>query len=277
MGRQPYMPPVSHLLLSGETNLRTSEEWPDYVAELGLTQEDIPELIRLATDKELHFDTDLDDPASWAAVHAWHALGQLHAEAAIEPLLATLEWDSDWAAEDVPKVYGMIGPAAIPALAEYIAGEHDDEYAITHAAMGLLHIAERFPKAREQAIAPIISRLERYEENTPTQNAFLISDLEDLKAVEAASLMKQALDAKAVDESVVGDWDDVQYALGLRDEPPPKRKPLLPGFLPNFDMDIEAGFVPASHSPQKHSPARKAKVKMAKASRKQNRKKQKHK
>ncbi len=274
MARQPYTPPVSQLLLRGEADMTDPDEWPDYAAELGLTAEHIPELIRLATDDELQLETDLDDPASWAAIHAARVLGQLRAEAAIEPLLATFAWDSDWAGEEVPEVYAMIGPAAIPALAGYLATEHDDEYGAIHAATSLTLIAEHFPDARDQAMAPIISRLECYEKNTPAQNGFFIADLVDLKVVEAAPLMKRAFAANAVDDTVMGDWDDVQYELGLSSEPPSKQHLFLEE--PDWKARM-ADPAPAPRPPTKNNPTKKAKAKMAKASRKQNRKRSKHK
>jgi hypothetical protein len=55
-------------------------------------------------------------------------------------------------------------------------------------------------------------------------NGCLISDLIDLKAVEAAPLMARAFEARRVDLSVAGDWEDVQVELGLlaqRETPQP--------------------------------------------------------
>ena len=51
-----------------------------------------------------------------------------------------------------------------------------------------------------------------------TLNAFLMSYLVDLKAVEAAPVMEKAFAADRVDISVQGDWEDVQIRLGLLDE-----------------------------------------------------------
>ncbi len=44
-----YSPPVNKLLTYGEC--RRSKNWPNY-RKLGLTEEHIPELIRMATDSE---------------------------------------------------------------------------------------------------------------------------------------------------------------------------------------------------------------------------------
>ena len=81
----------------------------------GLTAGQIPELIQMARDEELH-RADSDSLEVWAPIHAWRALGQLRAEAAIVPLLRLLERideeDDDWVVEELPVVFGMIGPTA---------------------------------------------------------------------------------------------------------------------------------------------------------------------
>ena len=73
---------------------------------LGLTSEHIPALIRMATDEELNW-ANADSLEVWAPVHAWRALGQLHAEEAIEPLMRLFHEhdDSDWVGEELPIVY----------------------------------------------------------------------------------------------------------------------------------------------------------------------------
>src|SRR5579864_7878643 len=48
-------------------------------------------------------------------VHAWRALGQLRAVEAVEPLLELFDRleDDDWVHEELPAVFGLIGPARI--------------------------------------------------------------------------------------------------------------------------------------------------------------------
>jgi hypothetical protein len=58
---EDYAAPVDRLLPMGERAARQGE-WPDYL-QLGLTAADVPELIRLATDEELHLRT-----GSWCAI-----------------------------------------------------------------------------------------------------------------------------------------------------------------------------------------------------------------
>jgi hypothetical protein len=120
MSQTLYTFPVNQLLALGD--VRDETHWPDYLA-YGLDTSHILELIRMGTDEELQW-ADSESVEVWAPVHAWRALGQLRAEAAIEPLLGLLknidEEDDDWADTELPKVFGLIGPAAIPALTAYL-------------------------------------------------------------------------------------------------------------------------------------------------------------
>ena len=59
-------------------------------------------------------------------------------------------------------------------------------------------------------------RLERFEENEPDVNAFLVEALVELEAKEAAPLIERAFAQGYVDPMVMGDWEDVQVELGLK-------------------------------------------------------------
>src|SRR5260221_13933415 len=87
MVQTTYQPPVDKLLTYGDA--RTFTEWPNYLV-LGLTADHIPELIRMATDPALNSATS-DTLEVWAPIHALRALGQLHAEAALEPLISLVD------------------------------------------------------------------------------------------------------------------------------------------------------------------------------------------
>ena len=74
MDKIDYPHPVSKLLTQGDCR-PTAGKWPNYL-ELGLTQEHIPELIRMLTDEDLIWAPS-DSLEVWAPMHAWRALGQL--------------------------------------------------------------------------------------------------------------------------------------------------------------------------------------------------------
>ncbi len=282
MSIESYPPPVNQLLTYGNCAEMDFDNWPDYL-ELGIAPKDIPHLIRMATDNELYRD-DEDTLESWAPIHAWRALGQLRAEAAIEPLMGLFEKEEsnywEWIAEELPLVYSMIGPAAIPALAAYLADTSQAIFPRTTALNCLEDIAIDHPETRQECVAIFTHQLESFAENGSELNGFLIGSLVDLKAVESAPLIERAFAADTVDRMLVGDWDDVQVELGLksREELPKKEFNRSfqgmrigdPGFTGSSISQEAKGFRPG-----KSDRKAKSKKKMSKESRKKNQKKRK--
>jgi hypothetical protein len=229
-----YAEPVSQLLTLGDC--RGSQDWPDYLA-LGIGPAQIPDLIRMVEDDELNW-ADSESLEVWAPVHAWRALGQLRAEAAVGPLLGLLwridEYNDDWVGEEIPEVLGMIGPVAVPKLADYLAAPLEGLWARVAAAHALAEVGTRHPEGREDCVAALIGTLDGFAQHDPTLNGFLISYLVDLEAVEAAPLMEKAFAADLVDISILGDWEDAQIELGLLEErlTPAPQYVWLPELLP---------------------------------------------
>jgi hypothetical protein len=267
MTAEQYPPPVGSLLALGEATAR-APEWPNYL-ELGLGPEHVPDLIRLASDRELFWAEEESD-AVYGPIHAWRALGQLRAEAAVEPLIRAManDPDSDWIGEEFPQVFASIGPAAIPALAAFLAESEEDVWSRITAVTSLEAVAKAHPDTRDAVVAAMTRQLAKIEENGPELNGFLINSLTDLGAAEAAPIMEQAFAAEAVDESIRGDWEEIQLALGLiteRRTPRPRYFPL--GLEPPAVEATGARRRPGDHTPQQ---ARKARKKMAQASRRKN-------
>lgn len=233
MSTANYTGNVAKLLTFGDCSQMDWDNWPDYPTEVGLQPEDIPELIRMATDPT--FD-DLDDDRLevWAPTHAWRALAQLKAEAAIAPLTTILNKDSDWVWEELPRVYSMIGPVAIPVLAAFISDASQEESGRNAAVDCLKEIALAHPDSRDACVTAMIQQLEALEENDVGLNTILIGDLMDLKATEAAPAIEKAFAAERVDEFMVGSWPSVQIDLGLKQETdfsPDELKPKVPEYL----------------------------------------------
>ena len=270
-----YTPPVEQLLTYGEGRVYSPENWPNYL-ELGLGPEQIPDLIRMATDDALNW-ADSDSLEVWAPIHAWRALGQLRAEAAVEPLLTLFESldDSDWVTEELPEVFAMIGPAALPALAAYIADVSHDVEARFSAIPSVEKIGTRWPEARSASVALLMEQLERFAENEPEINGFLVLGLVELHATEAASLVERAFAARRVDLTIMGDWVDAQVELGLlsAEEAGQRRPRELPETpFPTAAHETVSPPVSSKEIRQRVAVHKKSKGKMAKQSRKKNRK-----
>jgi len=211
-----YAPPVDKLLTMGETDLMDPENWPDYLA-LGIGPEHIPDLLRMVVDEELN-DPEAEGSEIWAPVHALRMLGQLRDESTIQPLLQILgdSQGNEWVEEEMPGVFGLIGPAAIPALSEYLADASHDEYTRGNAADALTNIADRHPESRTVSIQALTRTLEQYEVNGYDLNSFIIYDLARLKAVDTLPLIEKAFEAEMVEEFFI-DLDYVLVLMGLKE------------------------------------------------------------
>jgi hypothetical protein len=229
MNSASYPTPVNKLLTLGSCE-RKRDGWPNYLR-YGFGPEHIPDLIRMAADPELN-QAATESLAVWAPVHAWRTLGQLRAEAAIEPLLTLLsridESQDDWIGEELPEVYEKIGPAAIPALATYLTDSTHGLWARVAAVSSLQKIAVRDFQARATCIPILIAQLSKSATQDPSLNAFLASALIDLQAKEALPVIRHAYVDGHVDETVIGDWEDVEIEFGLREERETPRHSLLP-------------------------------------------------
>jgi hypothetical protein len=269
-----YPPPVDQLLTLGDPDV--GDEWLDYLA-LGLGEAHVPALVELIQDPALDWPAwkEGDDEAPfWAPVHAWCALGQLRAPEAAEPLVRVLlrDDDDDWAPGTIPVALAMIGPAALRPIRDALpaaAREPDPSWKVGRLGEALVKIAQAHPEARDEAVALLTRQLRVWPEQDAELNAFLIADLMDLQAVEAAPVMQEAFEGDAVDEAVVGDWEEVQVDLGLLAEritPRPRFvAPLHP--FPHRERENAPPAQPSTKAAAKAHNRRKA----AKQSRKKNR------
>lgn len=273
-----YPPPVDQLLALGE--IRFPDAGRDYRG-LGITEEHVGALVEMLEDERLQWEARRkgDDPARfWAPAHAWRALGQLGVAAspAVEPLIRLLlrSLDSDWSSEEIPRVLGSIGPSALPAVRAALppaAAVKDEPMGSARLGSVLVHMVRAHPEVRDEAVTMVMDQLRAWPDQDEAVNGFLISDLIDLQAVEAAPLMQAAFEADAVDESIAGDWEDVQVEMGLLSErttPPPE-------FYPAFAREPAPDFAPGAGGGQRSDKAAvkaKNRRKAEKQSRKRNRK-----
>lgn len=265
-----YPEPVAKLLTLGESEIHDED---DYL-KMGFTRADIPELIRLVEDEELRSlpwgENGEVPPEVYAQVHAWRMLGQLEAVEAIPALIRQLRWididQDDYVGEEIPVVLGKIGAAAIQPCREALADRSKHEFERIAAGAALAEIGKQHPEARQACVQALMSTLENYRDDDETINAFTLSDLADLEAVEAAPLAKEIFEAECADESVMGDYEDFQVEVGLLEKRiTPQQKELLMGGLMGL---------PGARTQNKANKAKKekAKRKQAKKARRRNRK-----
>jgi hypothetical protein len=224
---KPFEPPVAQLLkLGGPKPGEYQVPEVDYLA-LGLTEADIPELIRLATDVQF---AENERQVSWGPLHALKALGAMKAEEAVEPLYRALpayliaEFDQWTFAFE--KALGQIGPAAVEPSARVLADRAHHSYTRERAGSALAEIGKNHPETRDRCVELVAGALSTDpNDSIPAFNGLLVANLMDLKAVEAAPAMEAAFRAELVDETIAGDWEEVAFELGIGPKPSPNREP----------------------------------------------------
>jgi hypothetical protein len=122
-------------------------------------------------------------------------------------------------------VLATIGPAAIEPVAAYLADTSHDDWARVAAAHALGILGQAHPETRAACVGRLTAQLKRFAKQSDILNAFLVSPLLDLRAVEAAPVIEQAFASGPMDETVQGDWEDVQIELGLKTQRERPRKP----------------------------------------------------
>jgi hypothetical protein len=255
-----YSTPVSKLFEIGDVDWFA--DWLDY-REFGIGPEHIPELARLAADTSW-LDDDADDTFAFAIFHSWRALAQLGATDQLPVLLDQMrrsdcDAGGDLITEEFPKVLARLGPPVVPDLCVIMVDRDEESSSRIAVIEALSQIAAEHENQRERVIAALVGALDTSEQAELDVNAFVVSALLSLKAVDAAPAIEQAFAAGAVEEFIVGDWPQVRYELGLGPKPSRSRfQPQLPELAPG-------------RSPKKRADERKAERKRRKQAQKRNR------
>jgi len=90
------------------------------------------------------------DVGWWAPVHAVFILGAIGGEAAIDPLIEALhlaeEFENEWVLEELPSIFGALGPKALGPLRS-IALDPEEDWTTRHTALGCMAgVALRHPE-----------------------------------------------------------------------------------------------------------------------------------
>lgn len=193
----------------------------DYVARLGLTAADVPELLATARQwaEPMDWPEDRGDTSGYAPIHAWRGLAQLGATEAIDLLLEMMDPldadGDDWYLEEFPCAFAWLGETAIRPLAAYLAGKEHALYARICVADALRDVAKRHSRTRDDVVAVLRDALSRFAETDDALNAYIIGNLLVLKATEAAELIERAYAADRVDVSIYGNWNYAREELGV--------------------------------------------------------------
>lgn len=216
-------PPALHPLLT------LKKEYDGTYVEFNIGREWIPDLIRMATDNRLLLLEDAR-PQYNAPMHAWRILGQLRAEAAIEPLMKLFFLSNMQAVNDLPQIYAMIGMKAFPTLVQYMSDPNHLGISRVIAANCLREVATSALDAPPSALliyeGLLIDQLKKYEQNDVFFNSIAVNHLQGMQSQAAVEVILDAYNAGAVSEELAGSAKEVMRAMGIRalDDKPDKEE-----------------------------------------------------
>jgi len=231
-----FQNPVAQLL-DFDVPTNWTDIWIDYPAQFGLTKADVPELIRLSWDQDL-----MDEESIYSGVHAIRATAQLDPETAIKEYLKLLTKfpDDDFFHEEIYGISKQVGEPAIAPLKIVIDDSTQEQWVRVTAANGLEEIGKAHVELRQTCIDNLIDTLQNYRDiNNDVITSTLVSNLTQLKAVEAVDLIEEVFTNTEVDEWVTGSWAMVQVELGLKKESDFSPKELQPK-PPDYILNIRA-------------------------------------
>ena len=212
------------ILTLGEIKSSAVNTWLDYQS-LGYKIEHVTELIRYSTDPTL-FESDNSEPASWAPIHAWRALGQLRAVEAAEPLTALFheQASNEWVFREIPLIFTLFGPKALPTLESYLDDPDHSEDGKSVAIECISKIGQAYPTSKDEVISTLEHHLRKYREQSPYINSCLIFELSNLKSADSWWIMKQVFESGRYEKDISGNETIVQIKLGLKK---PEQLPFL--------------------------------------------------
>jgi len=190
----------------------------------GFTDDDIDELIELATDnsyKEMDYEEyeEESDRFFYATIHAIYLLGTLKATKAIDPLLEQMENEdgkNDFFNSAIVDFFILIGDESISHLEEYMFLVPDYPEVIN-----TIEVFSKFLNNDLKLLNRIEPILVRYIQNNITYEAtlaFAICTLIEHTNDKHIELIRQAFKTKEVENMWCGDLEDIEIKLGLRKE-----------------------------------------------------------
>jgi hypothetical protein len=213
----PYPPPVDELLRLGEPD-RTGNKTEAQIAKLGLTQAHVPDLVRMARDRDLN--TAMSNTTEvWAPTHALEALQNLDASAVVADLVPLLDIDDDWNDTSLGAIMSNAGAPALEPLRHYLLDRTHWVPGRARAAEILGKVGVANPELQDQVVEILNDVLRRADTEQVWVNSSVIDAFMDLNAVESLPLMRRAFELGAVDEMVHGDWSTVLAEFGQEPEP----------------------------------------------------------
>jgi hypothetical protein len=210
----PYPPPVDQLPRLGDPRNAGVEERQ---RALGFRQEHLPDLLRMARDRDL-YTSDGDTDEVWGPLHALHALFDLDVSASVSELLPLFDLEDDWFSTLLPELIGQVGEPALEPLRAYMADRTRWAFGHGFASEALEKLAVQHSNLRDQVVEILTQVLRDAKHYHEVANTEAMSALVDLGAVEGLPLIRRAFELGQIDEMVRGPWGEVLKDLGVEPE-----------------------------------------------------------
>jgi hypothetical protein len=226
-----YQDPVAKLINLQEKTRWDDKQWLDYASQFGLSAADLPELSRLIADDEL---VDDDGELIFCEIHVLRALVQISPEEGVKLYIAQLQKfpEDDWLHEEIRGIGRNAGAIAIEPFSKMLTDPNQDERLRVTFANGLEEIGKTYPESRDACVKALMGQLQNYHvQDGDYLNSVLVSNLIQLKAVEAVNLIEEVFTNRELDEWCTGSWAEAQVSLGLKQESdfsPEELAPKLP-------------------------------------------------
>jgi hypothetical protein len=185
---------------------------------LDFDQSHVPDLVRMARDRELNTalgDTD----AAYAPIHAVYVLAGLDIADVVEEIIPLLNLQNDWVDVALVEMLGRAGEVALEPLVRYLHDPTRWHYGRTYAADALAKMARFHPELWPRIVPILRGVLQNAAQHDAVINSFIISSLLGIQAVEALPEMRQAFELGQVDEMIHGDWGRILKELGQEPDP----------------------------------------------------------
>ncbi|MBI4802158.1 MAG: SEC-C domain-containing protein [Elusimicrobia bacterium] len=143
------------------------------------------------------------DAGWWAVVHAAYLLGAIGGEQAVPILLHARrlaeEWEIEWISDEIPSIFGRVGPKALPYLREAALARKAGWYSRTEALEGMAAVTLRHPETEREVFTLIGAIASDASEDNETR-AWAGQILMDFGKREYEPLLRSLIDCGAAQE-----------------------------------------------------------------------------
>lgn len=182
-------------------------EWPDYVGDLSLTEQDVKNLFEILRSNELELASDFCTAPECLPMHAWRAIGQLRIPSVIPELFEILQDDANqeayWFQIEFPLIIKEIGAESLPIVQTIIQDEYIDWYPRSIIAGSLKYFANTSAKTKGLICRIIIEILEDYKNRDIYFITSILKEYTKIDGPDISALCKELVKMQKIDFDLI--------------------------------------------------------------------------